>query len=74
MPTNPVCYQSQQIVTCTSQDNLGINPTWQLQKQGVAYDITNGTQATVISVQRQTTVNLANITELWEGMLFTINE
>lgn len=68
MPPNPVCYESQQAVMCTSQDDLQVNPTWQLQKLGVFYNITNGTQATVTSVPKNTTVSLTNITELWEGM------
>lgn len=68
MPTNPVCYKSQHIVTCTSQTDLGVSPTWQLQQQGVIYDITNGTEATVTSEPMKTAVNLTSITELWDGM------
>ncbi|XP_026195160.1 adhesion G-protein coupled receptor F3 isoform X2 [Anabas testudineus] len=67
IPSYSVCYTSQHTVTCTSEDDLGVNPIWKLKRQNVEYDITNGTEAQVTSQPRITKVDLKRITELWEG-------
>ncbi|XP_055361694.1 adhesion G-protein coupled receptor F3 [Betta splendens] len=67
MPPNPVKYDSNDTVSCTSQDDLGTDPIWTLQQPGGVNTIYNGTQATVILGHRETTVSLNDITELWHG-------
>ncbi|XP_044022083.1 adhesion G-protein coupled receptor F3 [Siniperca chuatsi] len=69
MPTNPVYYQSKHSLKCTSQEDLGTLPVWQLKKDiyVTKFDITNGTESTVTSATRETEVELQNINEVWAG-------
>lgn len=72
MPTKPVCYNSQHHLTCEVQENLNTLPTWQLERDDIVYDITNGTESEVTSTAMDTQVKLKNIAELWEGMFATV--
>ncbi|XP_067336398.1 adhesion G-protein coupled receptor F3 [Channa argus] len=67
VPSSLQCYNSENTVTCRSQEDLKTDPLWQLKNPGGQYVITNGTQAQVTSEPMVSTVKLKNITELWAG-------
>lgn len=72
MPSNPVSYESNKTISCTSLDDLGTDPIWQLKKLNGIFNITNGTEANVASRSMQTSVTLFKTTELWAGMFVFI--
>ncbi|XP_050934274.1 adhesion G protein-coupled receptor F5 isoform X3 [Lates calcarifer] len=68
MPDNPVKYDSNHKLKCTSQEEFeGVSPEWTLKNHGKVSIITNGTESEITSVPRETTLILKNITEVWEG-------
>uniref|UniRef100_UPI003AACA0DB adhesion G protein-coupled receptor F5 n=1 Tax=Centroberyx gerrardi TaxID=166262 RepID=UPI003AACA0DB len=70
VPLGPVPFNSREVLKCTRQDDLNVDPVWQLTKKGRVFDITNGTESHLASVGMDATLTLKNTSEIWAG-LFT---
>lgn len=70
MPPMPVPYgATNQVIRCTTKEDLKIYPQWSIINSKGQYDITTGTVSTVYTSSRTNSiVNLSNVTELWNGM------
>lgn len=66
----PVPYgATNQVIRCTTKEDLKIYPQWSIINSKGQYDITTGTVSTVYTSSRTNSiVNLSNVTELWNGM------
>ncbi|XP_031592969.2 adhesion G-protein coupled receptor F3-like isoform X2 [Oreochromis aureus] len=69
MPLMPVPYgATNQVIRCTTKEDLKTDPQWRIINSKGQYDITTGTVSTVdMSSRTNSTVNLRNVTELWNG-------
>ncbi|CAB1430171.1 unnamed protein product [Pleuronectes platessa] len=68
MPDNPVKYDSQQQLLCTSKEDLGTTAVWRQKKDNKKeYPITNGTEADITFSTRSSTLTLKKISATWEG-------
>ncbi|XP_060938136.1 adhesion G-protein coupled receptor F3 [Limanda limanda] len=68
MPDNPVNYDSQQHLVCTSNADLNITAVWRQKKDNEkVYSITNGTEADITLSTRKSTLTLKRISASWEG-------
>ncbi|XP_019204067.1 adhesion G protein-coupled receptor F5 [Oreochromis niloticus] len=69
MPLMPVPYgATNQVIRCTTKEDLKTDPQWRIINSKGQYDITTGTVSTVDTSSRtDSTVNLRNVTELWNG-------
>ncbi|XP_039897861.1 adhesion G-protein coupled receptor F3-like [Simochromis diagramma] len=74
MPPMPVPYgATNQVIRCTTKEDLKIYPQWSIINSKGQYDITTGTVSTVHTSSRtNSTVNLSNVTELWNGQFSCI--
>ncbi|KAK5858023.1 hypothetical protein PBY51_011223 [Eleginops maclovinus] len=68
MPDFPVCFHMSPVLTCELREALNTPPVWQLSRGLQVTDIVTGTEATVTSFPRNTTLTIKHISELWEGV------
>ncbi|KAM9570366.1 adhesion G-protein coupled receptor F3 isoform 2-T2 [Salvelinus alpinus] len=68
VPEGPVKYDSNQTILCQTKEDM--KPIeWVLERSdSKTFDVTTGTDATVISTSRETTILLRQATEIWEGL------
>ncbi|KAM3594530.1 uncharacterized protein V6R79_009437 [Siganus canaliculatus] len=66
-PPTVACYNSQKELDCTVKEDLNAEPEWKLRRKNEVFEIFDGTEATVTSEPKKTTVELKNLTELWAG-------
>ncbi|XP_036448986.1 adhesion G-protein coupled receptor F3-like isoform X3 [Colossoma macropomum] len=63
----PIPYNNNVSITCCKPEKLN-KPTWSFQKDAQpSQDITNGTEASVISNSQNSTVYISKTTEVWKG-------
>ncbi|KAL7862173.1 hypothetical protein SRHO_G00136140 [Serrasalmus rhombeus] len=63
----PIPYNNDVCITCCKPEELS-KPTWSFQKNAQpSQDITNGTEASVISNSQNSTVYISKTTEVWKG-------
>uniref|UniRef100_A0A3Q1GT22 Adhesion G protein-coupled receptor F5-like n=1 Tax=Acanthochromis polyacanthus TaxID=80966 RepID=A0A3Q1GT22_9TELE len=67
MPPNFTCYGSSVVLRCNSTEDLGVTPKWNLKRPDRIFEITSGTVANVTLGKRETTLNLTEVSELWQG-------
>lgn len=68
VPQNPVRFHSSQNISCYLQDNVSTTSSWELTRLEEVFGVTNGTESTVSTASRRTTLLLNNTSELWAGI------
>ncbi|XP_064809314.1 adhesion G-protein coupled receptor F1 [Oncorhynchus masou masou] len=68
VPEGPVKYDSKQTIVCQAKEDM--KPIeWVLKRSdGKTFDVTTGTDATVVPTSRTTAIILRQATEIWEGL------
>ncbi|CAG5866731.1 unnamed protein product [Menidia menidia] len=67
MPAGPLNYKSTVMIECTSQEDLGENPEWNLRGRNKVNLITNGTVSLVTYEDKRSKVEISKLDELWQG-------
>ncbi|XP_013881761.1 uncharacterized protein LOC106530641 [Austrofundulus limnaeus] len=68
VPSGLVHYHTDATVNCKTKEDLGAQPLWNINNGNGVFLITNGTVSTVSTQQKQSTVTLQQVDELWEGV------
>lgn len=68
VPKDKVFYNYSAVVTCTTVEDLKLDPTWTLRRDGLNFDITNGTVSTLkTKSSTEFQIDLKNVDKHWTG-------
>lgn len=66
-----VPYDNKTVVICKTERELKAKPQWNLNRKDGAFLITNGSISTVEIKEKESSVTIQHVNELWQGKFVT---